>query len=397
MFKLYIKTLFVIHVLTIIGFGFTILKFIDPYYYLPGFLNNFDLQFYIGLLLILTILFRYIFGFTNTISLEIDKFDIMLFLIVLGIILSSLFNFYELNLSFDLLIILKYSILFFSSICLKLYYLNFKSYNIDYLDLIYKSLLFFLFLTSFFVFFYFNSFNFFTETSTFYFNLRQYYVIWLNSWFIPEKYLIISILLIPTLYYNKWIKNHLNIFLSIFVILFLKVKGGIVILSIIFFKFILDKQKNVLLWLLFPLVLYISYKFFEEAYVYFDGIIFDKDYQINSYGIHNRVYFFIDQLTYLKFNLLNGYGMNFFQSIKVLEDYSYLSSHSSLLDNLIYFGILNFFIYYLFLFQISYFKENLFQTFLLCCFILILLVSKDRIIDFLPLLIFFKYLKYKKN
>ena len=55
----------------------------------------------------------------------------MLFLTILGILLSSLFNFYELNLSFDLLIILKYSILFFSSICLKLYFLNFKSYNID--------------------------------------------------------------------------------------------------------------------------------------------------------------------------------------------------------------------------------------------------------------------------
>ena len=32
---------------------------------------------------------------------------------------------------------------------------------------------------------------------------------------------------------QKWIKNHLHVFLSIFVILFL-VKGGIVILSIIF-------------------------------------------------------------------------------------------------------------------------------------------------------------------
>ena len=156
MFRQYIQALFVCHILTILGFGFTMLKLIDPFYYLPGFLNYYDLQFYIGLVLIFTIFFRYLFGYSNTIDLELDKFDITLILIILGIFLSSIFNYYELLLSLDIIIILKYTILVFSSICLKLYYLNFKNLNIDFLDLTYKSLVGFLFISSFLVFIYFN-------------------------------------------------------------------------------------------------------------------------------------------------------------------------------------------------------------------------------------------------
>ena len=55
--------------------------------------------------------------------------------------------------------------------------------------------------------------------------------------------------------------------------------------------------------------------------------------------------FLIDQISYLNFNLLNGYE-EFFQRIRILEVGSYLSSHSSLLDHLIYFGIINFLLYF---------------------------------------------------
>lgn len=359
---------------------------------MPNFLQYFELQVYSGLVLILSVIYRYMFNHVNSIEMELDKFEITLIIFTIIILLNSTYNFYELGLSFDNEILIKYFILIFSCVCLKLFFFNFKDLNINFLKLLHKTLLGLLLLLSFLIFIYFNNYNYFIGKTIFLSNLDIYFTRWGLESLISDKHIILTILLLPALYFKEWIKNHLSVFLIFFVILFTKIKGGILFLSIFLINLIIKKNSKVL-WFVAPLIFFTTYKFLEEAISYYIGITFNQTYEIKSYGIHNRVYFLIDQLSYLKFNFLNGLGRDFFQEIKILEETNYLSSHTSLLNNLTHYGIFSFILYILFIFKLSYIKRKIFDSILIFSLIIILILSQDVIVNILPIIIFYRYLK----
>ena len=389
-----IQTLFIFHIVSILGFISSLLLLIDQYEYFPVVLNFYEYPIYCSIIICVLTIAQYSRGVINEIKIEIDTYDLFLVLLILSIFFNSAYNYLNFNLNFDNIIILQYVALLINTISIKLYLSNFNNLNIDFKKIFFKTLVSVLYLYATIVFFYHNSFNFHTSLSTYYLELRDLFVIWVRSEVTVAKINIINLLIIPALFFSEWFRDKLLIFLTFFVILFLKIKGAMIFLALLGFRIFFGERKinNYFILILLFFLSFIIFKLLQEASYYFFSIMNNQEYEVNSYGIHNRVYFLIEEILLSSKNFLNGFGSVFPQEHTINEMGSNLTSHISLLDNLINFGFVAFAITYFFIIKISYFPNQLWKSALLFSLIIISLIGADRLIDIIPLIVLFKQL-----
>ena len=381
-----IKYLFVFHVVSLLGFTNLLVILFDTQNLAPKYLDFYEYAIYASLFISSILIFDYIRGSLRSIKIQLDTYEILLLLFIFCIIINSYFANINLIVIIDYVIIGKYVAVFINVVCIKLYYLNYSHLNINFKKLLFKTLCVLLGFISIIVFFHFNSFNFHPNTGESFFQYRLRFDFWVTQTLIPGKFVIYNILLIPVFFYREWVKDKVLVLLTVFVTMFLKLKGGIIFLSFIGLGLIIRRKKIVMI-LLLPIIFYTTFAIFSEAYYYFNAIINEKKYfNIVSHGIFNRVYFLIQQLYYIKLNFLNGFGIAFVEEMLVKENENNLQAHISLLANFSYFGFFTGLLFYLYIFKISYFKQELFFSFSIFIFIIIALISKDKIIEIFPLI-----------